>query len=231
VLCLLGPNGSGKTTLFRTLLGLLAPRGGVVAVDGQSTGAWSRRARARVFGYVPQAQPAVFTFSVLDLVLMGRTAHLGLFATPGRRDREIAISALVSLGIGGLARRPYGELSGGERQLALVARAIAQEPRILVLDEPTANLDFGNQIRVLSAIRVLATQGLAVVFSTHDPDQAFLCAHRAGMLHDGRLAALGIPHEVITPERLRAVYGFAVNVVAVDTGDGARRTVCVPTLG
>ena len=124
----------------------------------------------------------------------------------------------------------YGELSGGERQLVLVARAIAQEPRILVLDEPTANLDFGNQVRVLSAIRALATRGLAIVFSTHDPDQAFLCAHRVALLHGGQLAALGAPPEVITPERLRVAYGIDVPVVAVDVG-GTRRMTCLPSLG
>lgn len=231
ILCLLGPNGSGKTTLFKTILGLLEPRGGIVAVDGVSTRGWSRRQRARVFGYVPQAQPAVFAFSVLDLVLMGGTAHLGLFAVPARRDHDIAESALALFGIEELARRPYGELSGGERQLTLVARAIAQEPSILVLDEPTANLDFGNQVRVLSAIRRLAARGLAVVFSTHDPDQAFLCADHVGLLHGGRLVALGPPAEVITSEQLRAVYGVEVTVASVAVGRAGTQTVCVPSLG
>jgi iron complex transport system ATP-binding protein len=163
VLCLLGPNGSGKTTLSRTILGLLAPRAGTVAVDGATTQGWSPRRRGRVFGYVPQAQPAAFAFTVRDLVLMGRTPHLGLFAAPGPRDRALADAALATLGIEGLAGRSCGELSGGERQLSLVARAIAQEARILVLDEPTANLDLGNQVRVLSALRALAARGLAVL--------------------------------------------------------------------
>ena len=229
VLCSLSQR-QRETTLFKTLLGLLEPLGGSVVVDGRPTQRWSRRERARVFGYVPQAQPAVFTFTVLDLVLMGRTADLGLFSSPGLRDHEIARSALTVLGIDGLARRSYGALSGGERQLTLVARAIAQEPRILVLDEPTANLDFGNQVRVLSAIRELATRGLAVVFSTHDPDQAFLCAHRVGLLHGGRLVGLGAPHEVITREQLRAVYGVDVSVVTVDIGRDASGIVCIPSL-
>src|SRR5262249_45132405 len=207
------------------------PLGGSVAVDGTPTDRWSRRERARAFGYVPQAQPTVFAFTVLDLVLMGRTAHLPLFATPGSRDHEIARDALAALSIGGLAPRLYGELSGGERQLVLVARAIAQEPRILVLDEPTANLDFGNQVRVLAAIRALAARGLAVIFSTHDPDQAFLCAHRVGLLHRGELAALGAPAEVITPARLRGAYGIDVSVVAVDVGGGIQRIACFPSLG
>ena len=229
VLCLLGPNGSGKTTLFKTILGLLAPRAGSVAVDGATTQGWSPRTRGRVFGYVPQAQPAAFAFTVLDLVLMGRTPHLGVFAAPGQRDRAIADAALAALGIEGLARRPYGELSGGERQLALVARAIAQEARVLVLDEPTANLDLGNQVRVLSALRALAARGLTVLFSTHDPDQAFLCADRVALLQGGRLVALGAPAEIITGERLLALYGVEVRVVAVDV-DGVRRLACLPLL-
>src|SRR5262245_3807133 len=150
VLCLLGPNGSGKTTLFKTILRLLAPRGGRVAVDGEPIDRWSRARLARVFGYVPQAQLGVFPFTVHDVALMGRTAHIGTFSAPSRRDRDVADEMLAVLGIGHLGDRPYTAVSGGERQLALIARALAQEPAILVMDEPTASLDFGNQVRVLS---------------------------------------------------------------------------------
>jgi len=231
VLCLLGPNGGGKTTLFKTVLRLLAPHGGRILVDGESITGWSRARLARAFAYVPQAQLGVFPFTVADTVLMGRTAHLGAFATPSRGDRAIALEMLGVLGISHLAARPYTEISGGERQLTLIARALAQEPAILVMDEPTASLDFGNQIRVLSEIEQLAHRGIAVMLSTHDPDHAFLCAHRVALLHHGRLARLGSPEQVITRESLREVYGIEVSVRDATRADGRVVRVCIPTLG
>src|SRR5262249_26381811 len=145
--------------------------------------------------------------------------------------RTIARETLARLGIEHLAERPYTEISGGERQLTLIARALAQEPAILVMDEPTASLDFGNQIRVLTEIEQLARDGIAVMLSTHDPDHAFLCAHRVALLHHGRLARLGTPDEVITRESLREVYGVEVSVTEAARADGRVARVCVPTLG
>jgi len=230
VLCLLGPNGGGKTTLFKTILRLLVPRRGRVAIDGESVGDWSRGRLARVFGYVPQAQFGVFPFTVAEIVLMGRTAHVGPFATPSRHDRAVADEMLRALGIGHLAAQPYTEISGGERQLTLIARALAQQPVILVMDEPTASLDFGNQVRVLGEIEQLACRGIAVMLSTHDPDHAFLCAHRVALLHRGRLAGLGPPREVITRESLREVYGVEVTITEVAGADGRTARVCVPAI-
>jgi iron complex transport system ATP-binding protein len=230
VLCLLGPNGAGKTTLFKTILRLLAPLAGTIAIDAEAIDRWSRRQLARVFGYVPQAQVGLFPFTVRDVVLMGRTAHIDLFATPSARDVEVAEEMLDLLGIVHLADQPYTEISGGERQITLVARALAQEPKILVMDEPTASLDFGNQVRVLSEIKALAGRGIAVILSTHDPDQAFLCAHRVAILHKGRLAHLGPPQEVITSENLRAIYGVDVEIWPVERGHGEQLRVCVPSL-
>ena len=230
VLCLLGPNGAGKTTLFKTILRLLAPLAGTIAIDAEAIDRWSRRQLARVFGYVPQAQLGLFPFTVRDVVLMGRTAHIDLFATPSARDVEVAEEMLDLLGIVHLTDQPYTEISGGERQITLVARALAQEPKILVMDEPTASLDFGNQVRVLSEIKALARRGIAVILSTHDPDQAFLCAHRVAILHKGRLAYLGPPQEVITSENLRAIYGVDVELRSVERGNGETLWVCVPSL-
>ena len=229
VLCLLGPNGAGKTTLFKTILKLVTPLGGVVSADGEAIDPWPRRKLARLFGYVPQAQFGLFPFTLREVVLMGRTAHIGLFTTPSSRDAEIAEEMLEVLGIGHLADRAYTEVSGGERQLALIARALAQEPKVLVMDEPTASLDFGNQVRVLSEIKALANRGIGVILSTHDPDQAFLCAHRVAILHEGRLAHLGSPREVITAENLRAVYGVEVEILPLQTASGHNILVCVPS--
>jgi iron complex transport system ATP-binding protein len=223
VLCLLGPNGGGKTTLFKTILGLLPPLAGRIAVDGTATADWSARERALTFGYVPQSGAGQFPFTIQEMVLMGRTAHRGAFAAPTAYDRRVADDALAALGIGHLAARDWLRVSGGERQLALIARALAQEPRILVLDEPTASLDFGNQLRILDQVRGLAARGLAVILSTHHPEQAFAVADRVAMLHAGRLLRLGAPDTVITPETMRTVYGVDVAIVPV----GAHR-VCVP---
>jgi len=230
VLCLLGPNGSGKTTLFKTLLGLLPPQGGQVLMDGVDLQRRKRGEVAQRVSYVPQAHAAFFPFTVREVVLMGRTAHLGIFSSPTRRDREIAQTAIERMSLPHLSDSIYTRISGGERQLTLIARALAQDARIIVMDEPTANLDFGNQVRVLEHIQALARTGMGVLLSTHDPDQAFICADRVAMLHEGTLARTGAPAEAITAESLRQLYGVSVEVTQVETGSGARRTVCIPLL-
>jgi len=230
VLCLLGPNGSGKTTLFKTLLGLLPPQGGEVLADGIGLKDRKRDEIARLVSYVPQAHAAFFPFTVREVVVMGRTAHLGIFSSPSRRDREIAQTAIERMRVAHLADSIYTRISGGERQLALIARALAQDARIIVMDEPTANLDFGNQVRVMEHIQALARTGMGVLLSTHDPDQAFICADRVAMLHEGRLTRTGTPAEAITAESLRQLYGVDVEVTQVETGSGARRTACIPLL-
>lgn len=226
VMCVLGPNGSGKTTLFRTILGLLEKRGGSIRLEDRPLEALRRDEIARRIAYVPQGHSGYFAYTVRETVLMGRTAHLGAFAVPGKRDREIADAVIGSLGLGDLAGQPITEISGGERQLALVARALAQEPVLLVMDEPTASLDFGNQIRVLQRITGLAARGIAILFSTHDPDHAFLCARRALLLGEGRAIEIGAPRDVIRPETLRRLYGVEVRVLRADGGSHT----CLPVM-
>jgi len=227
VLCLLGPNGSGKTTLFKTMLGLLPPQAGEVRLDGEPLPSLARSDIARRVAYVPQAHAAHFPFTVIDMVVMGRTAHLGLFASPTEEDRRKARAALATLGVADLAEAEYTRISGGQRQLALIARSLAQEAPAIVMDEPTASLDFGNQVVVLAEIARLAARGLAIVLSTHDPDHAFSVGNRVALLDGGRLVAQGPPHEVLTPERLRAVYGVSVAIERLSRG----QTVCVPDYG
>jgi iron complex transport system ATP-binding protein len=214
IVCLLGPNGGGKTTLFRTLLGVLPPIAGEVRVAGRPLSSWSRRERARLLGWVPQAHAGLFAFTVEDVVLMGRTARRGRFAAPSRRDHEIARSALERLGIGRLAARVYTQVSGGERQLTLVARALAQEAGVLILDEPTASLDFGNQLRVLSEVRRLRDDGIGILMSTHQPEHALEVADRIALLEAGRIVAQGPPRETATPERLAHLYAADLAAVA-----------------
>jgi iron complex transport system ATP-binding protein len=178
--------------------------------------------------YVPQAHTAFFPFTVREVVVMGRTSHLGVFSSPSRRDREITQAAIERMRIAPLADSVYTRISGGERQLALIARALAQEAKVVVMDEPTANLDFGNQVRVLQHIQSLAHSGIGVLLSTHDPDQAFLCADRVAMLHEGRLARLGAPDEAITAGSLKEIYGVDVAVTRVPLEGGGERRVCLP---
>jgi iron complex transport system ATP-binding protein len=218
VLCLLGPNGAGKTTLFKTLLGLLPAISGEVAIDGRPIAALTRAELARSMAYVPQAQVMEFAYTVLDLVLMGRTAHLGPFSAPGARDHERAHAALADLGIADLAAAEANRISGGQRQLCLVARALAQDAPLLVMDEPTASLDLGNRLLVLERVRALSAQGYGVVFSTHDPDQARELATNVAVIAQGRLAAYGPPHETLTGPLLSTVYGVAVTVERTESG-------------
>lgn len=220
VLALLGPNGGGKTTLLKTLIGLLPPLAGVVHLDGTSLAALSLRERARLLAYVPQVHVATFAFPVATVVLMGRTAHAGLFSPPSAKDRAIAAGALARFGIAALADRPYSRISGGERQLVLLARALAQEPRFVVLDEPTASLDFGNQGRVLGEIRALAQMGHGVLFTTHDPNHALRVADRVYLLREGSCLAAGPTADVLTRERLQDLYRAPIAQL-IDSATGA----------
>ena len=227
VMCVLGPNGGGKTTLFRTVLGLLDKHAGSITLDGKAIETLSRIEIARLIGYVPQGHSGYFAYTVRDFVLMGRTAHVGIFSTPSKSDLEVTDRALASLGMAHLAGRPITEVSGGERQLALVARALAQEPSLLVLDEPTASLDFGNQVRVLERIAGLARTGISILFSSHDPDHAFLCAQRALLLAEGRALEIGAPRDVIRADTLQRLYGVSVQVLPLAGGGHT----CLPAIG
>jgi iron complex transport system ATP-binding protein len=215
---LLGPNGSGKTTLFRTLLGLLPAIAGQVRLNGTPIGEVRHRALAREIAYVPQAETGAFAYSIADVVLMGRTAHLGVFATPSQADNLAVRRALETLGIADLADADATQVSGGQRQLALIARALAQDAGIMVLDEPTASLDFGNRIRVLGEVRRLANLGKAVVLSTHEPEHAFMVADKVAVLANGRLLAFGPTAEVVTADLLTAAYSTPIAVEHTASG-------------
>lgn len=228
VLCLLGCNGSGKTTFIKTLLRLMPARSGQILLDGQDTVSWSNSRMARVMAYIPQSHQTAFPFRVIDMVLMGRTAHLKTFSSPSGHDIEIAEEALESLDIGHLSNRVYTELSGGERQLVLIARALAQEPSIMVMDEPTCSLDFGHQAMVMEQVGKLASRNLAVIMSSHFPSHAFLYSDQVLLFDGGRMLKMGKPNEIVTEQNLKKLYGIDVQIMDVVTRNNKEVRVCLP---
>lgn len=228
LLSILGPNGVGKSTLFRCVLGLLKGWQGEIRLAGEDVKGLSARALAKRVAYIPQQSYPAFQYSVFDMVLMGTAAHSPAFAPPGKQEEEAARDALERLDILNLAGRSYARLSGGEKQLVLIARALAQHSRVLLMDEPTANLDYGNRLKVLTKVRALAGDGYTVVQTTHEPEQAYLFSHRLLAMKDGRVLAQGEPGEVLTAELILSLYGVEVEVESLR---GDRLRVCIPKEG
>ena len=210
---LLGPNGSGKTTLLKILGGMLHPSAGAVQLDGRRPAAWSRRALARRIAVVPQETHASLGFSVLDIVLMGRYAHLGPFALEGAADLEIAREALAATGTADLERRPFAALSGGEKQRVVIASALAQASDLLLLDEPTASLDLAYQLEIASLLRRLSRdRGTTMVVCTHDLNFAAALCGQIVLLKKGRVLAQGPTAETLTAAAIRDAYGVEADV-------------------
>lgn len=229
IFCLLGPNGVGKTTLFKTILGFLPLMNGTICVDGKSLRNLPRHEHARILAYVPQAHVPPFAFTVFDVVLMGRTAYQGTFGSPGSKDKKIAGEAIERLGIQELADRSFTTLSGGERQMVLIARAVAQGSAFLMMDEPTSNLDFGNQVKVLHTVIRLATEGLGIIMTTHFPDHVFQCGGQVTMMQKQHKYASGPAAEVVTAENLFRTYGIPVAIVD-SVYNGKTERFCRPVL-
>jgi iron complex transport system ATP-binding protein len=227
VVGLVGRNGVGKTTLLRLANGTLAASGGRVLLDGESLATLSRRRVSRAVALVPQDLHVPFPFRVGELVLMGRAPHQPLVGLESDRDVAIAMEALERLGIGHLADRPISTLSGGERQLVLFARALAQDPGVLLLDEPTAFLDLKHRIDVLREVRSFARMGRAALIVSHDLSLAARSCDRIVLLEPGRVGAVGRPAEVLTPENLRRAFG--IKALTFSGPDGS--LVVVPDLG
>lgn len=225
-LSVLGPNGVGKSTLFRCMLGALPDYTGAVTIDGRDLRAMSSREKARRIAYIPQTHRPTFGYTVLDTTLMGTTRQLGAFAQPRQEQIDTAHAALRQLGIDHLSGRNFAHLSGGEQQLVLIARAIAQQADILIMDEPTSSLDYGNQLRVLQQAKALSHQGYTVLLSTHNPQYALTFSDRILALHDGTVAAFGTPSEMLTPALMKMLY--RIDVAFTETPGGS---VIVPLMG
>ncbi len=213
IVALLGPNGSGKTTLLKCLYGALKPHAGVIYLNGKNLLEFKSSELARHVGGVPQSHIPSFPFKSIDVVVMGRTPHTSIFSSPSERDYEKAREFFEELGIAELTERPYTHISGGERQLVFVARALMQEPKVLLLDEPTAHLDIKNRVKVLRAVKRIAGKGeITVVMSLHDPNEAMLFSNKILLLKNGKVQAYGPPREVISEEVLRNLYGEDFNI-------------------
>lgn len=224
VLCILGPNGTGKSTLIKCMNGLLKLNSGNIFLGNQNIQSMKKNDLAKMIGYIPQSYSSTFAFSVFDVVLMGRAPHLSLTSVPGEKDYKIAENALKSLGILHLKDKTFTEISGGERQMVLIARVLAQQPQILLLDEPTSHLDFGNQIRTLEVINKLSENGLSVIMTSHFPDHAFLSSNKVAIMNRGTIMDIGTPESVITEDNMRNAYGIDVKILEVSE----HRKACIP---
>lgn len=225
MICLLGPNGVGKSTLFKIILRLLHQNQGKVEIDGRDTEGLSVREMARLAAYIPQSHEITFSYKVFDMVLMGTTVKTGYLSQPDKRQKTIAEEKLDQMGIWNLKDRNFDQISGGERQLVLIARALAQDTKVLIMDEPTANLDYGNQIKVLTQIRSLAGLGYTILQATHQPEQAFLFADTVMALKNGELYACGTPQKVINSRFIKDLYDVDVEMESICND---RLRVCVP---
>ena len=224
VLCILGPNGTGKTTLIKCLNNLHEINSGEILINGINIKKLSFKEISKHIGYIPQSHVPSFPFKVFDVVLMGRAPYLNLTDSPKEEDIKIANESLETLGIEYLKDKEYTNLSGGERQLVFLARVLCQKPDILILDEPTSHLDFGNQIKLLEIIDNLAKGGLSIIMSSHFPDHAFLSSTKVAIMKDKKFIDFGTPDNVVTEDNLKKAYSIDVKLMELD----GKRKVCVP---
>lgn len=224
--CLLGANGSGKSTLFSCILQFLSKYEGSIKLNGEELSELSTRERAEQIAYIPQSHIPVFNFNCLEVVLMATQSKGSIFYVPDEKAEKTASEALRRVGLAGFEDRGYARISGGERQLVLIARALAQGSKFLIMDEPTSSLDYGNQMRILSMVRELVDGGYTVFLSTHHPDQALLFSDQVILLHKGKIMSQGRADEVLSSENLSIIYGLDVELVPFM---GGKMFTCIPT--
>ena len=224
ILTILGPNGAGKSTLLNCLANLLDPVSGQILLEGKDLRDIPLKEVAQIIGYVPQNHTSAYSYTIRDFVVMGRAPYLGMFAKPSEKDYALCDRVMEDLGIMRFADHPYTEVSGGERQQAMIARAIVQEPRIIMFDEPTNHLDYGNQMRMIRKVQRLAEQGYAVIMTTHMPNHAIQLGGKTAILNRQGLLRVGKTEEIITEEVLEEIYQEKIRLVYVKE---AGRRICV----
>jgi iron complex transport system ATP-binding protein len=234
IFCLLGPNGCGKTTLLDCILGFHRLRSGSISIMGKDSGSFRPGQIARSIAYVPQRHERTFPYTVREIVTMGRAAYLSMFEAPSQSDRRIADEALERIGIRYLKNRPYTQLSGGETQLVMIARALVQQTPVVILDEPTAHLDFRHELVIMEVISGLVkTSGLAIIMATHFPNHAFYFQNsgintRIALLHEGGFLSIGPPESVLNEDSVKKLYGVNASVISLETDRGGILRHIVP---
>ena len=223
ILCVLGRNGAGKTTLFKTLLGLLPKLSGEVLIDGIPLNPLTPKQLAQKIAYIPQARKIDFAFTAFEVVLFGRTPHLPYFGFPTEKDKAIATNTMQQIGILHLKNKTFAQMSGGEQQLTIIARALTQQPEYIVMDEPTSALDFGNQLKVLQQVKALQTKDIGIILSTHNPDHVFICNSKVAVVKNNTIAAIGTPDEVMTEALLKDLYEIDIKII-----NQKNRKICFP---
>jgi iron complex transport system ATP-binding protein len=226
ILSILGPNGSGKSTLLNCIANLYKPLSGEILLNGCPISKMNLRHIAQIIGYVPQIHIPTYAFTVREFTVMGRTPYIGAFKTPGRTDYKIADRALEQLGISHLKNKAYTEISGGERQLVLIARVITQQPKIILLDEPTAHLDYGNQHRTIQLIRQLADEGYALIMTTHNPEHAIILNGKVAILNRKGVLGIGQSVEAINSNTLSDLYGLSIKTIYIEEAKRMVSIVC-----
>lgn len=224
ILCILGPNGAGNTTLLSCMAGLLKPASGSIRLCGRELKDMSEREIAKLTGYVPQIHVPSFDYRVIDFVLMGRAPHTGLFSRPSAAEEQHCRDVLESMGLGHITDKSYLDISGGERQQLLIARAVVQSPEAILFDEPTAHLDYGNQHRTLRRIKDMAAEGYSVVITTHNPDHALLLGDQAAIVGKDGTVTQGHSSDILSEEKLSDVYGMDIRIRYIEE---LGRTACL----
>lgn len=231
ILCILGSNGTGKTTLIRCILGFLKPDSGQIIWEDKEISSFSVKKRSKLIAYVPQYSNLSFPYEVKEVLLMGRTTYFKLGSSPSKKDYEIVERIIEEMKISYIANEVFQNLSGGEKQMVLMARALVQESKILVLDEPTANLDFANQNKILERINELSKKGYTILMTSHFPDHALLVSNKVLLLKDGKVYKYGLPEDEVNEENLSRIYETNLAVLETDIiSAGKKAKICIPII-
>jgi len=226
IFCILGPNGIGKSTLMKGIMNLYPLAEGEMLLDGKPVAEYPPKELAKYLAYIPQTYTLVFPYRVIDLILMGRTPHLNSMNKPTEEDYAKVMEAVDMLNLEPILYRPCNQLSGGQLQMVMLARAVAQEAKFMLLDEPTSHLDFGRQMETLNLVQSLKDHGVGIIMTTHNPDHAFMVGDKVAIMNHKTFTAVGVPSEIITEDRLQDIYKIPVKIR--DFKEDINRTVCIP---